>query len=119
MPQDLPPVGGYDRIQYRRNIPARGFRPSVYIYGVIGVMTYGFYKVGIGIRERNELARERHWARIHLVPLLQAEEDRDQVRRHYADLGRERALLGTETRAYHSDRFVRPTYAVTPATLTK
>ena len=40
------------------------------------------------------------WARIHLIPVLQAEEDRDLVRRHWADLAREKELLGSETRAY-------------------
>jgi NADH dehydrogenase (ubiquinone) 1 alpha subcomplex subunit 13 len=60
------------------------------------------------------------WARIHLTPLLQAEEDRDQVRRHYADAEREKTLLGSDEGfklgkgIYHGDRFVRPTYAVTP-----
>lgn len=46
------------------------------------------------------------WARIHLIPALQAEEDRDQVRRYLADKAREKELLGTETRVYHSDRCV-------------
>ena len=46
------------------------------------------------------------WARIHLIPALQAEEDRDQVRRYLADKAREKELLGTETRVYNSDRFV-------------
>lgn len=46
------------------------------------------------------------WARIHLIPALQAEEDRDQVRRYLADKAREKELLGTETRVYHSDRWV-------------
>jgi NADH dehydrogenase (ubiquinone) 1 alpha subcomplex subunit 13 len=35
------------------------------------------------------------WARIHLIPALQAEEDRDQVRRYLADKAREKELLGT------------------------
>jgi NADH dehydrogenase (ubiquinone) 1 alpha subcomplex subunit 13 len=52
----------------------------------------------------SELAREKLWARIHLIPLLQAEEDRDLVRRHYANKARERELLGTETEVYHSGR---------------
>ncbi|CAD0082737.1 unnamed protein product [Aureobasidium vineae] len=77
------------------------------------------------------------WSRIHLIPMLQAEEDRDQVRRHFADKARERELLGAETKVYHSDRyvhllpfsiqrtgliycsFVRPTFAVTPNEVTK
>jgi hypothetical protein len=46
------------------------------------------------------------WARIHLIPALQAEEDRDQVRRYLADKARERELLGSETRVYNSDRYV-------------
>jgi hypothetical protein len=46
------------------------------------------------------------WSRIHLIPLLQAEEDRDQVRRHYADKAREKELLGTEIKVYNSDRCV-------------
>jgi NADH dehydrogenase (ubiquinone) 1 alpha subcomplex subunit 13 len=46
------------------------------------------------------------WSRIHLIPLLQAEEDRDQVRRYYAQQAMEKELLGAETKAYNSDRSV-------------
>ena len=52
------------------------------------------------------MAREKMWARIHLTPLLQAEEDRDQVRRYYADLKREKELLGSQSGPYNSDRYV-------------
>ncbi len=52
----------------------------------------------------SELAREKMWSRIHLIPMLQAEEDRDLVRRTWADKARERELLGKETKVYHSDR---------------
>ena len=54
----------------------------------------------------SELAREKMWARIHLIPVLQAEEDRDLVRRYYADKAREKQLLGKEIKVYHSDRWV-------------
>lgn len=54
----------------------------------------------------SELAREKMWSRIHLIPMLQAEEDRDLVRRTWADKARERELMGSETRVYHSDRCV-------------
>jgi hypothetical protein len=53
---------------------------------------------------RSELAREKMWSRIHLIPLLQAEEDRDQIRRHLADQAREKELLGENFKVYHSDR---------------
>lgn len=54
----------------------------------------------------SELAREKMWSRIHLIPMLQAEEDRDQVRRYWADKEREKALLGTDMKVYNSDRYV-------------
>jgi hypothetical protein len=54
----------------------------------------------------SELAREKMWSRIHLIPLLTAEEDRDLVRRHYADLAREKELMGSNTAVYNSDRYV-------------
>ncbi|KAM0324647.1 hypothetical protein ACHAQA_008038 [Verticillium albo-atrum] len=114
MPQDMPPVGGYNAVQYKRNLPARGFRPGILLLGMGAVMGYGWYKLIKGIREANELAREKMWARIHLIPLLQAEEDRDQIRRWHADQAREKELLGENTRVYHTDRFVRPTFAVAP-----
>ena len=55
----------------------------------------------------SELAREKMWSRIHLIPLLTAEEDRDLVRRHLADQAREKALLGSQTSPYNSDKYVR------------
>lgn len=46
------------------------------------------------------------WARIHLTPLLQAEEDRDQVRRFWADQAREKELLGDNRQVYNTDKYV-------------
>lgn len=57
----------------------------------------------------SELAREKMWSRIYLIPVLQAEEDRDLVRRYYADKAREKALMGSETSVYNSDRWVETT----------
>lgn len=46
------------------------------------------------------------WSRIHLIPMLQAEEDRDLVRRHLADQAREKELLGENLKYYHADKWV-------------
>ncbi|KAK3314289.1 GRIM-19 [Apodospora peruviana] len=119
MPQDMPPVGGYDAVQFKRNLPAKGFKPATLLVGCGVVMLYGWYKLTVGIREQNEYAREKMWSRIHLIPALQAEEDRDLVRRYLADQAREKALLGENIKVYNSDRYVRPTFAVTPAETTK
>ncbi|KAF8640066.1 hypothetical protein AX17_001307 [Amanita inopinata Kibby_2008] len=40
-----------------------------------------------------ELQREKVWSRIHLVPLLMAEGDRDAYRRQQAALAREREIM--------------------------
>lgn len=45
------------------------------------------------------------WSRIHLIPVLQAEEDRDLVRRHLAEKAREKELIGAETKVYNNDRY--------------
>lgn len=55
------------------------------------------------------------WSRIHLIPLLQAEEDRDLVRRHLADQAREKELLGENIKVYHSDRLVALPFPAAPA----
>ncbi|KAJ5797717.1 uncharacterized protein N7503_007013 [Penicillium pulvis] len=118
MPQDMPPTGGYAHVQYKRNLPARGFKPWVYMVGMHAIMAYGFYKYFHGVREQRELSREKMWSRLYLTPLLQAEEDRDQVRRYYADQARAKAL-GIEDKVYNSERFIRPTFAITPSNITQ
>lgn len=45
-------VEGRGLICEQRNLPARGFRPAVLLLAMGGVMTYGFYRVGQGIREQ-------------------------------------------------------------------
>ena len=41
----------------------------------------------------SELEREKRWSRIHLVPLLLAEQDRDLYRREQAALAREKEIM--------------------------
>lgn len=45
------------------------------------------------------------WSRIHLIPLLQAEEDRDVVRRTLAQQKMEEELLGKAVPVYNNDRY--------------
>lgn len=56
------------------------------------------------MRPSSELAREKMWSRIYLIPMLQAEEDRDVVRRDFAQKAMERELLGKEVPVYNKDR---------------
>lgn len=87
--QDLPPIGGYEPVQWKRNIPSRGFRPVIYFWLFTGVMGLGYYRYYQGVDEQRELAREKQWARFHLQPLLIAEEDRNLARRYFSEMKRQ------------------------------
>jgi len=63
------------------------------LLGVTAICTFGMYRVIQGNVEQRELKREKAWSRIHLVPLLVAESDRDDYRRAQAAIARERLIM--------------------------
>lgn len=95
--QDLPPIGGYEPVQWKRNLPSRGFRPVIYFWGLTGLMAFGYYKYYKGVDEQRELSREKQWARFHLEPLLLAEEDRNVARRYYSEKARQELVKDSMT----------------------
>lgn len=99
--QDLPPIQGYEPVQWKRNLPARGFRPAIYFWVIVGTMGFGFYRHYKGIDEQRELLRERQWARFYLQPLLLAEDDRNTARRYFSEMKRQdmvRESMSEETK---------------------
>ncbi|KAF9534677.1 GRIM-19 [Crepidotus variabilis] len=108
--QDMPPAGGFESIKYKRNLPLRGPGAYAILGGVTAICAYGFYRLGQGNLERRELEREKVWTRIHLLPILMAEGDRDQYRRQQAAIAREKEIMkdvpGWEAgkSVYHNDR---------------
>ena len=90
--QDMPRPGGFPDIQIARNVPKRGPSGTVLFLGVATMMTYGFYKVISGNQIHRRLENEKMSARIALVPFLQAEEDRREIR-HTVQLATAEALL--------------------------
>jgi len=91
--QDMPPPGGFEAIKYKRNLPLKGPSGLVMFLGVMGITSFGMYRVLQGRAEQRELKREKVWSRIHLTPLLIAEADRDAYRREQAALAREKAIM--------------------------
>ncbi|KAL4081546.1 GRIM-19 [Scleroderma yunnanense] len=89
----MPPPGGFEAVQYKRNLPFRGPSGLIILGAVTALCTYGFYRVGKGNLEQRELQREKVWSRIHLVPLLLAEGDRDAYRRQQAAMQRETEIM--------------------------
>ncbi|KAF6015853.1 hypothetical protein HII12_000415 [Brettanomyces bruxellensis] len=97
--QDLPPIKGYEPIQWKRNLPSRGFRPSIWLGMLIGLSSYG---------KISNFQEKKLWARINLIPLLQAEQDRDVVRRTLSYYNREAEIMKDvpwwEVRNTYSDK---------------
>ncbi|GAA5973632.1 hypothetical protein JCM11641_005052 [Rhodosporidiobolus odoratus] len=116
--QDLPPAGGFPAIKYRRNLPTKGPGGALIFGTVAAICTFGFWRVGQGNLEKRELQREKAWSRIHLVPALLAESDRDVYRREQAALAREKEIMkdvpGWEAgqKSYHSKRYTPSTVVV-------
>ncbi|KAJ3209304.1 hypothetical protein HDU67_006277 [Dinochytrium kinnereticum] len=139
--QDMPPAGGFpETIQFKRNIPGRGPSGAVMILATVGIMAYGWHWLSQSNAERRELRREKAWARIHLVPLLQAETDRDLVRRLDSVKSQEAQIMknvdgwspldlkapvrgvgrygyynaAAAEPVYHTEKYVKPTYIFLP-----
>lgn len=85
----------------------------MYFWGVIGIMAWGTWKAVEAARERVELQREQAWSRIYLQPVLEAEQDRDLVRRYFSQLEKDKKLIGEDASHdfYNFKRFQAPTYA--------
>lgn len=90
--QDLPPSQGFKPIQYKRNLPKRGPSGFTIFAGLTLICSAGFYQVIQGRKQRLEWEREKRWGRLYLVPLLQAELDRDIARREAAQAKEEAAI---------------------------
>ncbi|OZJ04315.1 hypothetical protein BZG36_03172 [Bifiguratus adelaidae] len=119
--QDLPPAGGFSEVRYRRNIPRRGPSGLVIFTGMAAICAFGFWRVAEGNLERRELKRENLWSRIHLIPLLTAESDRDAYRRTQAALKRESEIMKdvpgwkAGESVYNNKKFyVPPAYVLVP-----
>ncbi|CAH1756158.1 24436_t:CDS:2 [Entrophospora sp. SA101] len=119
--QDLPPPGGFPTIKYKRNVPRKGPSGFVLFSAMFAICTYGFYKLGQANVEKRELQREKVWSRIYLVPLLQAELDRDSYRRSLATLAKEEEIMKDvpgwkvgESVYNNKKRFIPPSIVVIP-----
>ncbi|KAJ3975247.1 GRIM-19 [Lentinula raphanica] len=116
--QDMPPPGGFEAVKYKRNLPFRGPGALVILGGVAAISAFGFYRYGQGALEKRELQREKAWSRIHLVPLLMAEGDRDAYRRQQAALAREKEIMkdvpGWEAgkSIYNNPKYASPQFVV-------
>ncbi|XP_070602490.1 NADH dehydrogenase [ubiquinone] 1 alpha subcomplex subunit 13 [Erythrolamprus reginae] len=78
--QDMPPAGGYGPINYKRRLPYRGLPGYGLLALGVGTFVFGTYTLFKWNWERRLLAFEDAEARIAIMPLTMAEEDRKVLR---------------------------------------
>ncbi|CAN9502875.1 unnamed protein product [Ophioblennius macclurei] len=112
--QDMAPPGGYKPFDYRRNLPKRGLS-GYSMFGIgIGIMVFGYWRLFKWNRERRRLQIEELEARIALMPLLQAEQDRRTLRMLRENLEEEAVIMKdvpgwkVGESVFHTDRWVTP-----------
>eukprot|EP00126_Sphaerothecum_destruens_P003047 Sdes_comp16534_c1_seq1m5848 len=112
--QDLPPKNGFPDIQYKRINKRVGPSGAVLFVGCLCMMAGGMYVAGQGNLQRRKEKLEKTQARLMLVPLLQAEEDRRYLKRLKEIQEEERIIMKDvpgwdfNDKIYHTDRFVPP-----------
>eukprot|EP01122_Echinamoeba_exundans_P009273 TRINITY_DN3232_c0_g1_i2.p2 TRINITY_DN3232_c0_g1~~TRINITY_DN3232_c0_g1_i2.p2 ORF type:complete len:136 (-),score=12.83 TRINITY_DN3232_c0_g1_i2:132-539(-) len=90
--QDARPVGGWQGWDTHRKVPGRG-PPGLLIFaGVSAFCVWGLWRIAKSNQRREADKQEAREARINLIPLLQAEEDRRFLREH-KDRIEEEALI--------------------------
>ncbi|KAF9564714.1 hypothetical protein BGW38_008923 [Lunasporangiospora selenospora] len=117
--QELPRPGGFPEIRYKRYLPKIGPSGFALFTGITLMCTVGLYRVGQGTLERRELEREKVWSRLHLIPMLQAEVDRDTYRREVAAKARDAETMKDvadwkDEPVYNSKRYNAKTFMTTP-----
>ncbi|MED6276262.1 NADH dehydrogenase 1 alpha subcomplex subunit 13 ndufa13/GRIM19 [Characodon lateralis] len=112
--QDMPPPGGYAAFDYKRNLPKRGLS-GYSMFGIgIGIMVFGYWRLFSWNRERRRLQIEELEARIAMMPLLQAENDRRTLRMLRENLEEEAFIMKdvpgwkVGESVFHTDRWVTP-----------
>lgn len=53
--RDMPPVGGYEAIRYKRNLPTRGPGALAILGGVTAITAFGFYRLALGSYEKRQV----------------------------------------------------------------
>lgn len=105
--QDLPPKEGFTPLSYKRNLPSKGFSGAIILSVITGVVLGGILLQRKSIEIIQELDREKIQSRLQLLPLLQAETDRQTLSQELKLLelqrmARERGFEETGEPIYHN-----------------
>mmetsp|Transcript_18398 Transcript_18398/g.25313 ORF Transcript_18398/g.25313 Transcript_18398/m.25313 type:complete len:134 (-) Transcript_18398:174-575(-) len=91
--QDMPPSGGYAKIDTVRSLPARGPKGWQLWAGTSLAIMYGFYQVGQYNKASNQQKLEERKVRYAIAPILQAEADREYLERELVNIRKEAEIM--------------------------
>mmetsp|Transcript_27905 Transcript_27905/g.34440 ORF Transcript_27905/g.34440 Transcript_27905/m.34440 type:complete len:134 (+) Transcript_27905:61-462(+) len=91
--QDMPPPGGYKKVDMRTVFPTRGPKGWQIWTGASLVIAYGFYQIGQTNIRNNEQKYHERKARYAIAPVLQAEADREYLERELIALKKEAEIM--------------------------
>jgi hypothetical protein len=91
--QDLPPEKGYPKIRYARNLPSKGISMAVVGITFTLISFWGGYQLSRLWRERREIKREKSWARLYMLPVVQAEWDREWLKWRSEQVEQEKEIM--------------------------
>eukprot|EP00542_Grammatophora_oceanica_P016001 CAMPEP_0194040014 /NCGR_PEP_ID=MMETSP0009_2-20130614/12077_1 /TAXON_ID=210454 /ORGANISM="Grammatophora oceanica, Strain CCMP 410" /LENGTH=108 /DNA_ID=CAMNT_0038683021 /DNA_START=79 /DNA_END=402 /DNA_ORIENTATION=- len=91
--QDMPPPGGYPKVDLVRAVPSRGPKGWQIWAGAALMIAWGFNRVGKTNREAAVQKLEERKFRYAVVPFLQAEADQEYMEREEANLKEEAEIM--------------------------
>mmetsp|Transcript_3408 Transcript_3408/g.7663 ORF Transcript_3408/g.7663 Transcript_3408/m.7663 type:complete len:134 (-) Transcript_3408:349-750(-) len=94
--QDMPPPGGFPKIDTLRAFPVRGPTGWQIWMGASLTIMYGFYQIGRTNRQRAQQKLEERKIRYAILPVLQVEADMEYMTREKELLKREAELMKDE-----------------------
>jgi NADH dehydrogenase (ubiquinone) 1 alpha subcomplex subunit 13 len=73
--QDMPPKGGYPKIDFIRRLGNRGPTGAMIWAGIFGMTFWGFYQIGVTNEEKRFNRKEQRESRMAILPYLMTEQD--------------------------------------------
>ena len=70
--QDMPPKGGYPKIDFVRRLGNRGPTGAMIWAGIFGMTFWGFYQIGVTNEEKRFNRKEQRESRMAILPYLMA-----------------------------------------------
>lgn len=91
--QDMPPKGGYPKIDFVRRLGNRGPSGAMIWAGIFGMTFWGFYQIGVTNEEKRFNRKEQRESRMAILPYLMTEQDITEMQKMKKQLLHEEEVM--------------------------